>query len=40
MLMLVGGFMAFDLIRTIGSTQGPSFSNPLLNAMAETFGWR
>lgn len=40
LLLLCGGFMMYDLVRTIGSPEGPSLANPLLNAMAETFGWR
>jgi excisionase family DNA binding protein len=40
LMLLFGGFVLYDLVRTIGSPEGPSLSNPLLNAMAETFGWR
>jgi len=40
LLLLVGGFVMYDLVRTIGSPEGPTLANPLLNAMAETFGWR
>lgn len=40
LLLLAGGFVMFDLVRTIGSVEGPSLANPLLDAMAETFGWR
>ena len=40
LLMLFGGFVAYDLVRTIGSAEGTSLSNPLLDAMADTFGWR
>lgn len=40
LLLLAGGFVMFDLVRTIGSNEGPSLANPLLDAMAETFGWR
>jgi excisionase family DNA binding protein len=40
LLLLFGGFVMYDLVRTIGSPEGPTLANPLLNAMAETFGWR
>lgn len=40
LILLTGGIVAFDLVRTIGSPQGTVLANPLLNAMAETFGWR
>jgi excisionase family DNA binding protein len=38
MLMLIGGFMAYDLVRTIGSSA--PVGNPILDALAETVGWR
>ncbi len=40
LLLLLGGFVLFDLVRTVGSSEGPMLANPILNAMAETFGWR
>lgn len=40
LILLTGGVVAFDLVRTIGSPQGTALANPLLNALAETFGWR
>jgi excisionase family DNA binding protein len=40
LILLTGGIVAFDLVRTIGSPQGTALANPLLNALAETFGWR
>ena len=40
LLLLFGGFVMYDLVRTIGAPEGPTLANPLLNAMAETFGWR
>lgn len=40
LLLLCGGFVVFDLIRTIGSADGPMLANPLLDRIAETFGWR
>lgn len=40
LLLLFGGFMAYDLVRTIGSPENTSLSNPLLNSLAEVFGWR
>ena len=30
----------FDLVRTIGSTEDLSRASPLLNTMADLFGWR
>jgi excisionase family DNA binding protein len=40
LLLLFGGFIAYDLVRTIGSPESTSLANPLLDAMAGTFGWR
>jgi len=40
LLLLFGGFIAYDLVRTIGSPESTSLANPLLNAMADAFGWR
>jgi excisionase family DNA binding protein len=40
LILLTGGIVAFDLVRTIGSPQGTALANPLLDALAETFGWR
>ena len=40
LLLLFGGFIAYDLVRTIGSPENTSLSNPLLNSLAEVFGWR
>jgi excisionase family DNA binding protein len=40
LILLTGGIVAFDLVRTIGTSQGTALANPLLNALAETFGWR
>jgi len=40
LLLLFGGFIAYDLVRTIGSPESTTLANPLLNAMADTFGWR
>jgi excisionase family DNA binding protein len=40
LLLLFGGFVLYDVVRTIGSPDGPSLASPLVNAMAETFGWR
>lgn len=40
LLLLGGGFVMFDLVRTIGSPDGPTLANPLLDSLAETFGWR
>jgi excisionase family DNA binding protein len=38
--VLTGGFVMFDLIRTLGSPEDLSMSSPLLNPMSELFGWR
>jgi excisionase family DNA binding protein len=40
LLMLGGGFVVFDLVRTLGSSEGPMLANPVLDRIAETFGWR
>lgn len=40
LLLLFGGFVLYDVVRTIGSPDGPSSANPLVNSLAETFGWR
>lgn len=40
LLLLFGGFIAFDLVRTIGTTKGDALATPLLDAMAGAFGWR
>lgn len=40
LMLLVGGFVALDLVRTIGSPAGTLLVNPLLDALAEAFGWR
>lgn len=40
LLLLCGGFVVFDLVRTIGSAEGPMLANPVLDQIAETFGWR
>lgn len=40
LLMLTGGFVMFDLVRTLGSPEDLSMSSPLLNPMSELFGWR
>jgi len=40
LLLLFGGFIAYDLVRTIGSSESTTLANPLLDAMAGTFGWR
>jgi len=38
LLMLFGAFMSYDLVRTIGSSD--PVGNPVLDALAETIGWR
>lgn len=40
LMLLAGGFVALDLVRTIGSPSATVMANPLLNAMADAFGWR
>lgn len=40
LLLLFGGFIAYDLVRTIGSPENTALSNPLLNSLAQIFGWR
>ena len=39
-LLLTGGFVMFDLMRTIGSPNDLSLSSPLLNPLSSVFGWR
>lgn len=40
LLMLFGGFVALDVVQSIGSREGPWLANPILDAMADSFGWR
>lgn len=40
LLLLTGGFVMFDLMRTIGSPGDLTLSSPLLNPLAGVFGWR
>lgn len=40
LLLLAGGFVMFDLMRTIGSPGDLSLSSPLLNPLSSAFGWR
>jgi excisionase family DNA binding protein len=40
LLLLTGGFVMFDLMRTIGSPNDLSLSGPLLNPLSSAFGWR
>lgn len=40
LLLLTGGFLMFDLVRTLGSPEDLSMSNPILNPLADIFGWR
>ncbi|MFM8633693.1 MAG: hypothetical protein ACKOEX_02600 [Planctomycetia bacterium] len=40
LVMLVGGLVAFDLVRTIGTPRGTGLSNHLLEGMAGLFQWR
>ncbi|MFM1997982.1 MAG: hypothetical protein RLZZ111_2369 [Planctomycetota bacterium] len=40
LLLLTGGFVMFDLLRTLGSPGELTLSGPLLNPLAGIFGWR
>jgi excisionase family DNA binding protein len=40
LLMLFGGLLAFDLVRTIGTPDDTALANPLLDGLAGVFGWR
>ena len=40
LLLLVGGLLTFDLVRTIGSEADTSLSNPLISALEYPFGWK
>ena len=40
LLLLLGGLMTFDLVRTIGSSADTSLSNPLVGSLSQLFGWR
>lgn len=38
LLLLAGGFICFDLVRSIGSVRGAAFSTPILDSLTTTFG--
>jgi excisionase family DNA binding protein len=40
MLLLIGGLLTFDLVRTIGSSADTSLSNPLVGSLSQLFGWQ
>lgn len=40
LLLLTGGFVMFDLMRTIGSPNDLALSGPLLTPLSSVFGWR
>ena len=40
LLLLVGGLLTFDLVRTIGSSADTSLSSPLVGSLSQLFGWR
>jgi hypothetical protein len=40
LLLLTGGFVMFDLMRTLGSPGELTLSGPLLNPLSGVFGWR
>ncbi|MBT6054180.1 MAG: helix-turn-helix domain-containing protein [Planctomycetaceae bacterium] len=39
-LLLLGGLLTFDLVRTIGSAADTSLSNPLVGGLSQLFRWR
>ncbi len=39
-LLLLGGLLTFDLVRTIGSSADTSLSNPLVGSLSQLFGWQ
>lgn len=39
LLLFAGGLVVFDVLLTVRSPQGSPVSSPLLNALAEAFGW-
>lgn len=39
-LLLVGGLLTFDLVRTIGSPADTPLANPLAGSLADLLGWR
>ena len=39
-LLLLGGLLTFDLVRTIGSAADTSLSNPLVGGLSQLFGWQ
>jgi excisionase family DNA binding protein len=38
LLLLAGGFICFDLVRSIGSVRGAAFSTPILDSLTTSFG--
>ena len=40
MLLLLGGLLTFDLVRTIGTSADTSLSNPLVGSLSQLFGWQ
>lgn len=40
LLLLFGSFIAYDLVRTIGSPESTRMANPVLDGLAQLFGWR
>lgn len=40
LLLLLGGLLTFDLVRTIGSSADTSLSNPLVGSLSQLFGWQ
>ena len=40
LLLLFGGLLTFDLVRTIGSSADTSLSNPLVGSLSQIFGWQ
>ncbi|MDG1991135.1 MAG: helix-turn-helix domain-containing protein [Pirellulales bacterium] len=39
-LLLLGGLLTFDLVRTIGTSADTSLSNPLVGSLSQLFGWQ
>jgi excisionase family DNA binding protein len=40
LLLLLGGLLTFDLVRTIGTSADTSLSNPLVGSLSQLFGWQ
>jgi len=40
LLLLIGGLLTFDLVRTIGSPADTPLANPIVGGLATAFGWK